>query len=307
MNKNIFYTKEEVKDMDINRNALLLYLRDLRDLEIAKKKISALYSKEKEYMESNLAYMKTPNLQVENDVPDYSVGFMMLGLGLVMALFFGWMTLSVGIGFFAKLLKLIFGVLTGMGVFMAIAGLFGIVHDDREVSKSNKEAKKHNAEEKARVENNADLAVQMEREYKQTLSYLNSEYSKADSLLTAYYNQNLLPKQYRNLPSLIYIYDYMSTSQESFSDTLIHEHMENGIQKILSKLDYIIQQNEYMIFNQHRIESQNQSMISQNQSMLESLERTEHNTFESKQYAQLSLNYSKATAFFAAAIYLEQR
>ena len=39
MNKNIFYTKEEVKDMDINRNALLLYLRDLRDLEIAKKKI----------------------------------------------------------------------------------------------------------------------------------------------------------------------------------------------------------------------------------------------------------------------------
>lgn len=31
--------------MDINRNALLLYLRDLRDLEIEKKKISALYSK----------------------------------------------------------------------------------------------------------------------------------------------------------------------------------------------------------------------------------------------------------------------
>ena len=28
---------------------------------------------------------------------------------------------------------------------------------------------------------------------------------------------------------------------------------------------------------------------------------------ESKQYAELSLNYSKATAFFAAATYLEQR
>lgn len=293
--------------MDINRNALLLYLRDLRDLEIAKKKISALYSKEKEYMESNLTYIKTPNLQVENDVPDYSFGFMLLGLGVVMTLFFGWMTLNVGIGFFAKLLKLIWGVLTGMGAFMAIVGLFGIVHDDREVSKSNKKAKKHNAEEKARVANNADLAAQMEQEYKQTLAYLSSEYNKADSLLTAYYNQNLLPKQYRNLASLIYIYDYMSTSQESFSDTLIHEHMENGIQKILSKLDYIIRQNEYMIFNQHRIESLNQSMISQNRSMLESLERTERNTFESKQYAQLSMNYSKATAFFAAATYLEQR
>ena len=293
--------------MDINRNALLLYLRDLRDLEVAKKKISALYSKEKEYMESNLAYMKTPNLRVENDVPDYSGGFMVLGLGLGMALFFGWMTLSVGIGFFAKLLKLIFGVLTGMGVFMTIVGLLGIIHDDREVSKSNKEAKKHNTEEKERVKNNSDLAAQMEQEYKQTLSYLSSEYNKADSLLTAYYNQNLLPKQYRNLASLIYIYDYMSTSQESFSDTLIHEHMENGIQKILSRLDYIIQQNEYMIFNQHRIEAQNKNMISQNESMLKTLERTERNTFESKEYAQLSLNYSKATAFFAAATYLEQR
>ena len=47
--------------MDINRNALLLYLRDLRDLEIAKKKISALYSKEKKYMENELVYMKTPS------------------------------------------------------------------------------------------------------------------------------------------------------------------------------------------------------------------------------------------------------
>ena len=190
---------------------------------------------------------------------------------------------------------------------MTILGLVMIISDDREVSKSNKEAKKHNAEEKARVENNADRVAQMEREYKQTLSYLSSEYNKADSLLTAYYNQNLLPKQYRNLASLIYIYDYMSTTQESFSDTLIHEHMENGIQKILSRLDYIIQQNEYMIFNQHRIEAQNKNMISQNESMLKSLERTEQNTFESKEYAQLSLNYNKATAFFAAATYLEQR
>lgn len=73
--------------MDINRNALLLYLRDLRDLEIAKKKISALYSKEKKYMENELVYMKTPSLRVENDVPDYSGGFMMLGIGIVGTLF----------------------------------------------------------------------------------------------------------------------------------------------------------------------------------------------------------------------------
>jgi len=62
-----------------------------------------------------------------------------------------------------------------------------------------------------------------------------------------------------------------------------------------------------MIFNQHRIEAQNQNIISQNRSMLETLERTERNAVEANQYAQLSLNYSKTTAFFAAATYLEQK
>ena len=143
------------------------------------------------------------------------------------------------------------------------------------------------------------------QEYAETLSYLSNEFNKVDSILTAYYSQNILPKQYRNIASLIYIYDYMSSSQESFSNALLHEHMEKGIQEILSRLDYIIQQNGYMIFNQHRIEAQNQNIISQNRSMLETLERTERNAVEANQYAQL--NYSKTTAFFAAATYLEQK
>ena len=127
--------------MDINRNALLLYLRDLRDLEIAKKKISALYSKEKKYMENELVYMKTPSLRVENDVPDYSGGFMMLGIGIVGTLFSGWITLGFGTGFFTIIFKLFFGGMTIMCIIMTILGLVMIISDDREVSKSNKEAK----------------------------------------------------------------------------------------------------------------------------------------------------------------------
>lgn len=60
----------------------------------------------------------------------------------------------------------------------------------------------------------------------------------------------------------------MSTSQESFRDVLFHEQMENGIQRILNKLDQIIRQNEHIIFSQHRLEAQNGRMVSQNQQML---------------------------------------
>lgn len=49
--------------MDINREALILYLRDLRDLEIAKKKISKLYAQDKNRMQDQLDYMKTPDLK----------------------------------------------------------------------------------------------------------------------------------------------------------------------------------------------------------------------------------------------------
>lgn len=75
----------------------------------------------------------------------------------------------------------------------------------------------------------------------------------------------------------------------------------------MNKLDQIIQQNEYIIFNQHRLEAQNDKIVSQNEKMLGSLERTETNTYAAAQYAQMASNYSKATAYFAAALYLENR
>lgn len=126
-------------------------------------------------------------------------------------------------------------------------------------------------------------------------------------MLQEYYNQNILAKQYRELSALIYIYDYMSTSQESFRDVLFHEHMEDGIRKILNRLDQIIRQNEHIIFSQHRLEAQNDRMVSQNQQMLGRLERTEANTFTAAQYARISANYDRATAYFAEALYLENK
>ena len=90
--------------MNFNRNALLLYLRDLRDLEVAKRKIINLYNSEKRYVVK---------------------------------------------------------------------------------------------------------ATKMEHNWAQRSAYLRNELNKVESLLTEYYNQNILPAPYRNLAALIYIYDYM--------------------------------------------------------------------------------------------------
>jgi hypothetical protein len=125
---------------------------------------------------------------------------------------------------------------------------------------------------------------------------------------------NILPSQYRNLPSIYYIYEYMSTSQASLEDTLIHEHMENGIQRIMDKLDVIIAQNEERILLERRIEANTretaestQRMLSKQQQMLESMERTEQNTLEAAQAARIAAQYGEINTFFSAATYLERQ
>ena len=85
--------------MDISREALLLYLRDLRDLEFAKKKISALYNQKEQYMKSQLAYMKTPKLQGENNKTDggEKFSFLVCGGNRIIHDMFWWMAYDEGV------------------------------------------------------------------------------------------------------------------------------------------------------------------------------------------------------------------
>lgn len=299
--------------MDINREALILYLRDLRDLEIAKKKISKLYAQDKNKMQDQLHYMKTPNLKSSYTSIEPET-FGLIGLGLVMALLFGFLGLapkiysSIGIiNSFLKFGYIVFLVFAIVGIIMFVGGVIRLILQIKSTISDKISDSEHNRNEKIRVESNADKIQKVQDEWMQWLKYLESEYNKVNSLLTSYYGQNILASQYRNLPALIYIYDYMSTSQENFRDTLIHEHMENGIRKILDRLDTIISQNETIIFNQHRLEAQNNKMVYQNEEMLGSLQRAEQNTLAAAQYGELAANYSKTVAFFAEANYLQKK
>lgn len=108
---------------------------------------------------------------------------------------------------------------------------------------------------------------------------------KVSALLEDAYSLNLLAKPYRNLPSVYYIYEYMSTSQASLKETVMHAQIENGFQRIEKKLDIIINQNEDIIFATRRIEANTAKTVEQTTEMLENLqkslesqERTEKNT-----------------------------
>lgn len=358
----------------MNRNALLLYIRDLRDLEVAKYQLTKVIQQN-----TNRANTITRNLQQEinqvqqpyykeqpplpEEIPNLSVigisisvfSFLiyrhlwtlyvllfLASLGLLAISFVGWLTIKKNFvdtffsccirfflvwaislipAFFSEILyiqsiRTLYPLATLCGIGIII---YSVVRYIPPYAQQCNETETYNRQEAERL-THVPALVQEKTAQKQALinswktkdTILKRDLQKANALLQKAYSQNLLASTYRNLASVYYIYDYMSTSTASLEETLIHEHMENGIQRILSKLDVILSKQEEQIISIRRLESNTKTIIEQNEHMLDTLQqtlasqlRTEQNTLEAAQYARIASNYMETTAFFSSASYFQ--
>jgi hypothetical protein len=298
----------------MNRNVLLVYLKNIRDLEVAKYQLSqkksqaeAKYRVEIDTLNRQIAEETTPHYQ---DEPSSPTGAKIVS-GVLAVL--GGMVLWDGIQT-GTLATNTFYTLVLAAVFLGPAWALY----PRDAIAAQNKAQAHNAAERQRI---AKSAAQVPHQ-KQTLQAkqnaldayrngCNAELIKIDRLLQNAYSLNILPSQHRNLASVYYIYDYMSTSQASLRDTLLHEHMENGIQRILNRLDAIMAQNEQHILLERRMEAHSRAtventkqMLYKQQRMLESMERTEQNIWEATQAARIAAQYGEINLFFDSATFL---
>lgn len=299
----------------IHRNALLVYLRDLRDLEMARIRIAEIadeeYAEAEEKVEE-LGVAELYEVPAPVDVSDAeaarnkSVAFtcVLFSMGLIFAIaemiFLG--VVSMVIAFFS--------------IFFLVANASELSAKKREAHEVHSHRMKlleHNRKEEERVKANAEQIRQISDDWDKRNEFLVSEDQKVEKMLEEAYAANILAAPYRNIESLIYIYDYMSTSHASLSETLFHEHMENGIQRLLERLDEMIEHMQEMVFSTRILEAQSQRLIDQNQDMLNSLERladsgeaTQRNTEETAQYARIGAGYNAANAYFSMANYLKK-
>lgn len=298
----------------MDRKVLLLYLKDIRDLEFAKYKIDMIYADEqRKYYETmnELQDYKTveiPDEKKDNWSSDSYIGFLIGFIGLFMELiafmqegvkFFDFGDAPVGLMVFA----LIFWNVICVGLIMfSIASV-------QNSAKANKEdienRKRYNQEVKLANERNREMKPKVNYQWRKRSAYLKSEKSKVEALLQNYYGLNILANPYRNLASVYYIFDYMSSCQDSLKETLIHEHMENGIQRILEKLDDVIRSNEEMILRTRVLESHSKRIIEQNEELLKSAERMNESNDLIVENTALIANYSKVNAYFSFANYLK--
>ena len=188
--------------MDIDREALVLYLRDLRDLEIAKRKINTLYRQEKGYIEKQIASLKESHFEIEDEWDPMGLIVIPLIFG-VPIIFLKWLLGRMGTDFISRMIGfilkgfMVIGII-GLVVLVAIGIGEGIV-----LCSNSRKARKHYKEEEIRLQNNSSEVRRLEAEWQKRSAYWSNEYKKVESLLQEYYNQNILAKQYRELSALI--------------------------------------------------------------------------------------------------------
>lgn len=306
----------------MNRNVLLVYLKDLRDLEFAKYKINSIYRQEQRNYKREVNKLQSEISELEKfqlwDVPEKEG----VNGGFIFFLIF---TIMCGIGLIISIMMPDKAKSVMCAIFLLCGSIFGFFTFACAPNKGYREevekVKEHNRKELRRVDQNAELIsknkeriAKKSKDIDEQSNYLRAEFEKAGNMLEEAYNLDIIPLPYRNLQSIYYIYNYMSTSQATLEETLFHEHMENGIQRILDKLDTIIAQNEEIIFHSRIIEANTREIsertahvLTTNQQILESQERTEQNTLEAAQNARIAANYAEINAFFSTANYLESQ
>lgn len=348
MSECLQYYLKNVDVIFINRKALLVYLQNIRDLEIAKYVINTQYKNKELQYKKNDSYYRTqanyikPNLAEFNWEDPRKSNFVLfiLIIGMVLCVLLGRYGLnhlgSVG-GIFWFVDDIIGYILGYGGYFLAIViavllikCIQGTIQETKKYDKKKKEVEKYNQQEIARTEqynmqqqekykNFPVLLQQNQQNWERDKSFLLAERTKVKNLLTEAYSINIIPLPYRDLAPIYYIYNYLSTSQATLEQALMHEHMERGIEKLASKMDIIIAQNAELIFNTREISnntdrisgqisgiSNNMKQISNsNIQILESCRRNEKNTEQAAQYAAIAAQYAKADAYFQYAAYLK--
>ena len=311
----------------MDRKALVLYLENVRDMEVVIKRINDLRERERYSFNNRVRQLPTTAKRSEYD-KNASISSMLFGivagiamllpLIFVISMFIYDKVLNRPI--YGSMIPILVFICLAIAIFATIPGIGLIIGSFTSYSS----AKKYNLhvdeqyeKDLAVANRNKPIVAAYTKEHKERDSFYQAQYERARSILTNLYNMNIIPKPYRDnsinkdrsLATAYYLYDYMSSGQESFQMALISNQMEDGIRRIEAKLDVIIEQLDTVIWQQRVMREENKlnikHQIDQNNRMIDSLKRMESSQQNIEEYSRLSANYNEAQAFISMAYYLK--
>lgn len=139
--------------------------------------------------------------------------------------------------------------------------------------------------------------------------------SKAEKILNDLYNVDIIPKKYRNLGCVYFIYDFYASSNTPLDNIFLHVDLD----KIQLQLNTVIHNQQKTILQQATMIAQNKEMLSQNQrlfnklsdmqrdtaNMNRKLERIQEGGNETSKWTRLAALNSEVCAWISIANYLK--
>ena len=300
----------------MERKALLLYLQNVRDLEIAKNSLKCKGTEctTKFQLLINGCQTKPKYKTVETPTKQGLESIPFAVIMLLLVIFITWIKSVEGYsGFIEAFTTLLLLFFFSVFVIIIAKNLLAYRAYKEEMNHyfyEKEMVEEYNKKQNILAQHGRERQLFLQKQWTEENDMLKTQFVKVSQILEHFYSMNLLPSQYRNLASTIYIYDYMSTSQASLEDTLIHEHMENGIKRLETKLNQIVDRLDDIVYETRCIRDENRAnverVISENSQMLSELQEISSNTQDAAQYAELAANYSKANAYFSLANYFRR-
>ena len=310
----------------MDRNALVLYLETVRDLEVIQHRLKQIrndeYNAHSRFINNHPTEAEAPKkFNNESEVSSATgsgiaaIALIMLTIFLLRVTYLDWFTDNT------TALGNVLGILVLMEPFIPLATgyiaflMCGLTFTSISTIKNNTRKEKAEEERYRRdlvtASNNRQAVAQRTQEYNKKYNYYSSELNKTNAILSKFYAMNLIPVQYRKLSAVCFLYDYMSTSQESYQMALLSNHIEDGIRRIEAKLDEIIYRLDDIIWQQKVIRDENRNSINrqidQNNQMIARLKKMENSQRNIEEYSRLSANYNEAQTLISMADYLKNR
>lgn len=276
---------------EYNRTALKLHLSDLRAMEYAKNKLGQKIC-DLDYRINSLGYSGRQTYVPES--MDFGGIFGLLVFAVIAAIAGNLLSVVENWMFETSVLKVIGYIVAAIFAVIAITHLILTVVDN---NKKKEEIELINASDDIRVEN--ELREKQMLEWVRSEAY--KEFQQAEQLLERIYSVNIVPKQFRDLYAVHYLYDFVTTSNESLTTALMNYNLE----QIKQKLDTIIEQQREIILNQAIQIAQNEKLIKQNQQQINQLARIEQNTEKAATYSKIAASNAEACAWIGLAQYIK--
>lgn len=151
-----------------------------------------------------------------------------------------------------------------------------------------------------------DVRVESELRQRQALIGENdkciSELKELDTVLAQNYSINIIPSQFRNVEGICYLYDYLSTSRESFQSALINFNMN----RLNINMQQMIRMQGEMLIQQYVTNARLADVKNQNSAMLSRLSAIEQNTEFAAKYAAMNEMNTRTISFFKTYEFLRQ-